>query len=787
MPGVRTRNDRPARHPGSAVPLLRAAALTALGVLMALPDPAAAQMNVLRSQTRIIERSIGKNLERVFRPKLVVAEGNTGPVTALALSADERLLVSAVGNRTLRVWDLQVGREMGRLPGHSDQITDIAISPDGKLAATGSKDQSVRVWDLRKLTQSAVLTGHAGAIAAVALLPGNRIVSADVTGELRLWSADGAQLGRAALGAGTPRLVAFPDRKRLLAAGGDGTVRVLAAEDLKELARFETGEDALALAVSPDGARAAVGAKDGSVILLDIQAGTTLAEFDAHDGAVSAVGFAPEGGALITGGADGMVRHWARGDGSAAQELGKHDGAVTFAAVSGDATFALTGSEDGTTRLWNIKTAKPLITLLSTETGWAVVDSAGRYDGSQSALKGIEWQGEDAKVNIESFAETHYEAALLPRVLAEGGELGAVPSIPDGVKYPAKIRFVSPTASGSVEQPKVQVEVVAEEDGGSGVQAVRLYRNGRLVPEEAAQIERQQADGSTRVVARYELDLTGGTNQLAATAINADQMESPPQTLVLKAGQPVGGGKVHVMTVGINQYANTQLNLDYAKPDAQALAAFFDTGRATAPVADRMRLEDARATKQNILDGLRRLRSAAPQDLLVIYMAGHGVSVGPNWYYVPHEITDASSPAKLTAAALSSAELKAEIEALGADRILLLLDTCHSGTAVSPLKDYRGMKSLRLLARSMGVHILAATDRNQFAIELQSLGHGVFTYAVLEGMKGKADTDPQDGQVTAAEIIRYVEDQVPRLSQQFADYAQYPTGYSRGIDFPVAR
>jgi len=171
----------------------------------------------------------------------------------------------------------------------------------------------------------------------------------------------------------------------------------------------------------------------------------------------------------------------------------------------------------------------------------------------------------------------------------------------------------------------------------------------------------------------------------------------------------------------------------------------------------------------------------------VIYMAGHGVSVGNDWFFVPHELEQADRPEALRAGGLSSGELKAAVESMTADRTLLLLDTCHSGTAVSPLKDYRGMKSLRLLARSVGTHILAATDRNQYAIELARLGHGVFTYALLDGLGGTADSDPRDGAVSATEVIRFVEDRVPLLSREFADYAQYPTGYSRGLDFTVAR
>lgn len=87
---------------GAVVPL--ALATNLLG-----PPAAEAQMgpSILHSQTRAIERTVQRNIVQLVRPKPVVTEGTTGAATTVALSADERTLVTAVGNDTVhQVWDL---------------------------------------------------------------------------------------------------------------------------------------------------------------------------------------------------------------------------------------------------------------------------------------------------------------------------------------------------------------------------------------------------------------------------------------------------------------------------------------------------------------------------------------------------------------------------------------------------------------------------------------------------------------------------------------------------------
>ena len=131
-------------------------------------------------------------------------------------------------------------------------------------------------------------------------------------------------------------------------------------------------------------------------------------------------------------------------------------------------------------------------------------------------------------------------------------------------------------------------------------------------------------------------------------------------------------------------------------------------------------------------------------------------------------------------------ELKREIEAISANRVFLLIDACQSGGAVSPIKNFQGMKALRMLARSVGVHILAATDRDQFAVELGNLGHGIFTYALLKGLSGKAAESRTTQTVSVRELMQYVEKTVPALSRRYANYTQFPTAHSRGFDFVIS-
>jgi uncharacterized caspase-like protein len=82
--------------------------------------------------------------------------------------------------------------------------------------------------------------------------------------------------------------------------------------------------------------------------------------------------------------------------------------------------------------------------------------------------------------------------------------------------------------------------------------------------------------------------------------------------------------------------------------------------------------------------------------------------------------------------------------------------------------------------------VLASAGSEQFAIEFKSLGHGLFTYVLLDAIGGSADGAPLDGKITIYELKSYLDDQVPEYTKKFKGIRQYPQSYSGGNDFPLA-
>ena len=116
------------------------------------------------------------------------------------------------------------------------------------------------------------------------------------------------------------------------------------------------------------------------------------------------------------------------------------------------------------------------------------------------------------------------------------------------------------------------------------------------------------------------------------------------------------------------------------------------------------------------------------------------------------------------------------------------MDACQSAGALEALENRnRGAaeeKAIAQLARSTGTFWITSTGTDQFASEFEKLGHGIFTYALLEGIQGAADTNG-DQKLTIRELSTYIENKVPELSEQLKGAAQFPSAYSFGNDFPL--
>ena len=328
-------------------------------------------------------------------------------------------------------------------------------------------------------------------------------------------------------------------------------------------------------------------------------------------------------------------------------------------------------------------------------------------------------------------------------------------------------------------------------DGGGGIKEVNLYQNGKLIyiDDEVKSISEDNKFRKT-----YDVDLMNGQNDFKVVVLNYQKVESKADYIkILYSGDMLATSNLYILSIGVNKYKNPKYNLNYAQPDAKSFSSkVVEKASKMFKSVKNIEIYDEEATKENINSAFETIvKVAKPEDVFVFYYAGHGSlddQDDDRYYLVPTDVTQLYGDTdQLKEKALSADELKENLSKIKPQKQLILLDACHSGGAMKAFKTRAAgseEKALVQLARASGVVLIAASQSQQFATEFEELGHGVFTYSLLEALDGKADNG--DGKVTVKEIARYMEDRVPEISEEHNGEAQFPTGFSHGQDFPIS-
>lgn len=194
------------------------------------------------------------------------------------------------------------------LTGHTAPVATLYFLKRQRLLASGSWDRSIRLWNVDDGSQVGLIEGHEGPVTGIAALSDGTLVSAGYDGQIRVHGAGAA--GASAQLATPLNAVAVAADDAIVTAGGDGVVRFY-DRALRPLGEIELNNGPLqALSLSPDGGMIAVAGIRTQITLISRRGLKVTGEILGPGLPVWTLGYSEDGAELYSGGADRALRRW---------------------------------------------------------------------------------------------------------------------------------------------------------------------------------------------------------------------------------------------------------------------------------------------------------------------------------------------------------------------------------------------------------------------------------------------------------------------------------------------
>ncbi len=759
-------------------------------------------------------------------------KGSTKGVTAMTFRPDGGELVTGSSIATLRRWNLTTGELVGRTIGaESNRSLALTYDESGSLLASVAGTWWVRVQDGTSGQMRRQWNAHQPkqAIFAAFLPKGKELITVDNGGGMRRWDLSapptppsqrvydftevarppGREVGN--LGWPVARAALSPDGAWLAMVGDDHVVPVRAGQVVPLMrgklvvvstrdgaVRWETevGTSSLwgsrGVAFSSDGTSllhsAAEPPSGGAQVERPVP---TLTAYDAATGQQqhrmhpgTAGPMATLGNVVAIGGRDPVLLSWP--DLAVRQRIATPSYKNTVVAHRSSQRFAFAGEGGATTVV--TAAGKPLAILAATTAGeYVTATPSGAFLASLDGARNVAWTfpGPLEGFSFEQFAARFDRPDLVSQSLGTGRstDIGAL------IRPP---RVVLDRRAWKPAVDRRSTPLKATVASGHRVDRLRVFVNGKLGAERLVCAPRAEVE--------LDVPLLAGRNRVTVIAYDAQGYASNPQVLdVESTAQDASRPDLWVVSLGVSRYPKMPAaqQLEFADDDARSVASAFakqaGPGRTFAKL-HQTTLVDQEVTVKSLSKALGQLSQMKPDDLAVVFLAGHGVRLGDGkMVLLTHQ------------AALNHASAKAEgvgwdpIEAAlkrAPGRVLLLLDACHSGHVSTEIIAPNEALAQQLAAQQRtGVLVLAASRGSQLSYEVPPrrkgktamgtrgfdvvwggtpptrvtrklpTGHGLFTSAVLEALEGQAVDRDRSGAVEVGELIDYVTERVTTASK----------------------
>ncbi len=722
-----------------------------------------------------------------------------GWVTRMNISADGKNIISAsaLDNKAV-LWEASTGKMFDNLFGHTDDVTYGEFSKSNQKAVTISDDKSAMVWDIVNKKRITTLRGHKEFIQTAHFSPDEtKIVTASWDNTARVWDAkSGRTLYKLEDHTDWVAAAEFShDGNKVLTASYDETAIIWDANSGKKLFSLNANDGEVNCAAFSADDKKIIAGSSRNVVVWNTETGKPLLELKGHQKDVYNVFYSPDEKTIVSASKDGTIKFWDAESGSMIKSI--NIGKNTMLEDISFTSNRLIGINNSEIKLFSITSGEHLLSSFPIDSSdWIVMHPSGLFDASPNAMDKMYWVKGDEFIDFSQLKERYWQPGLW-KMIMEGKPLRSVEGMNQLKLQPAVT--VSPLQNG------VLTVQLAKRDGGYGKVSVLVNNKEVLIDARPKNMDTSKLE-QTVVVDLKNYLLPGSENTVAVKAQSSDGFitgrgievtdNNPSQK---NSSRPA----FYAIVCGTGEFSNPDIKLKYAVPDARAIANGLKLGAENLFGKDSTHVYlmtspgTSACTKKNIEATFKQIQlRAKPEDVVVVYLSGHGITYGGekgDFYYLTTEASSSSAqgfsdPALRAAQTISTEEFTTWLNAGKALKQVMIIDACGSGKAVENLIakrdiDASQIKAIDRMRDRTGLYIISGCAADAVSYEASRYGQGLLTYSLLQGMKGASLKENKF--LDVVNWLSYARDQVPKMAEGIGGIQQPLLLFPKGGSFDV--
>lgn len=672
-------------------------------------------------------------------------------------SPDGKWIVSISEDDSLKIWEAETGRLLHNLLAHEADISSVQFSPNGKWILTASYDKTAKVWDVNTGKLIHILSGHTNYLSSAQFsLDNSRIITTSMNRYHQIMTdklfanfdstktlIDNNEINKIKKHSGIKIWNSF---------SGECLFDLLGHTDYVNSAQF-----------SPDGKWIVTASYDNTSKIWDALTGKHRFDLK-HNGVVESAQFSSNSKWIITASRDHNTKIWETKSGKKLHTLTGHTNSVRSARFSTNGKYIITTGDDNKTIIWEAETGKLLYTRLQLTNGdWLVYDEHYRYDGSEGARDYLYFVCGLEVIGLDQLKDQLYVPGLVEKIM-NGQEIN-YPKLSDldicgALPLVERINEDSENYHYQITERKLAID------------RVEVYVNDKMVSTYPIS-DLQKKDSlyfleisSDNIKKHF---IPGEENQVNVIAIakqKGEEMKSRgAAVLQYEEAEEEVNPKLYAVMVGIDDYKDDMLDLNFPAKDASDLARTVEVSAKELLGEENVFIYKVHSNaykdggyttpeKEGIRKALEDIgKKAEPQDVIMIFFAGHGIMQGEEEKTFTFLTAEASNYNPI---GISTKELQNWLSYEGphkmlANKTILIFDACHSGQFTEEMlalarndEETERIRQVEDLKDKSGTFILAASAPNQSAFELPQYQQGLLTYSLLYSLKNNPEVLDED-------------------------------------------